>query len=77
MSEAVSAEQRGDVEMAARNRSQFATTLHRLDPAADEPRPACVESEYRDDAEFTDVAIAAYPTYDLCSNPECFGEEWW
>jgi len=64
-------------EKGVRNRSQFADTLHRLDPEADEPQPACVESEYRDDAEFTEVAVAAYPTYDRCQNPECWGEPWW
>ena len=63
-------------ETGVRNRSQYADTLHRQDPDADEPRPACPEAEYREDAEFTDVPVAAYPTYDLCGNPECFGGEW-
>lgn len=58
-----------------RNRSQYADTLHRLDP--DEPRPACPEADYRPDAEFTDVPLAAYrPHYTLCGNPECFGGDW-
>jgi hypothetical protein len=63
-------------ETGVRNSSQYADTLHRQDPDADEPRPACPEAEYREDAEFTDVPVAAYPTYDLCGNPECFGGEW-
>ena len=67
---------RTDVEIRVRNRSQFADTLHRQDPNADEPRPACPEAEYREDAEFTDVPVATYPTYDLCGNPECFGRDW-
>ena len=69
-------EARTDVETGVRNRSQFSDTLHRQDPDADEPRPACPEGSYRDEAEFTDVTLAAYPTYDLCGNPECFGREW-
>ncbi|KOX93405.1 hypothetical protein [Haloarcula rubripromontorii] len=64
-------------EKGVRNRSQYADTLHRLDPDADEPQPACPEAEYRSDAEFTDVPIAAYrPHYKLCGNPECFGGDW-
>jgi len=64
-------------ETAVRNRSQFAVTLHRPDPAADNPRPACPEGEYRGNADFTDVPVATYPHYKLCENPECFGSEWW
>ncbi|EMA10926.1 hypothetical protein SAMN05443574_102139 [Haloarcula vallismortis] len=64
-------------EKGVRNRSQYADTLHRLDQDADEPQPACPEAEYRSDAEFTDVPIAAYrPHYKLCGNPECFGGDW-
>ena len=64
-------------ETAVRNRSQFADTLHLPDPDSDEPSPACVESENRPDADFTDVPVAAYPHYKLCENPDCFGSEWW
>jgi hypothetical protein len=67
---------RPEVDTGVRNRSQYADTLHRQDPDADEPRPACPEGEYRTDAEFTDVPLAAYPTDNLCDNPECFGREW-
>ena len=62
---------------AVRNRSQYANTLHRPDLESDEPRPACVEPGYREDADFTDVPVAAHPHYKLCENPECFGSEWW
>lgn len=75
MSRAVSQEEEVP-EIGVRNRSQYADTLHRMDATADEPRPACPEGECRPDAEFTDVSLAAYPTYDLCDNPECFGREW-
>ena len=60
---------------AVRNCSQFAATLHRDDPEADEPRPACPEAD-RPGADFTEVSVSAYRTYDLCRNPECFGGEW-
>ena len=57
-----------EVERAVRNTSQFArSTLHRRDEDADEPRPACVESEIRDADDFTEVDPAAYPTYDRLS----------
>lgn len=66
---------RNDVEKAVRNRSQYAHTLHRPDPDADEPEPACPVC-YDDDAEYTLVPIAAYRThYDLCGYPQCFGGE--
>jgi len=64
-------------DIAVRNRSQFADTLHRPDADTDDPQPACIESEKRPDADFTDVPVAAYPHYKLCENPECFGEAWW
>ena len=58
-----------------RNRSQYADTLHRQDPDADEPAPACPVC-YDEDAEYTRVQIAAYrPHYDLCGYPQCFGGE--
>ena len=76
MSRPAALKARIDVEIGVRNRSQFADTLHRQDLNADEPHPACPETECREDAEFTDVPVAAYPTYDLCGNPECFGREW-
>ena len=60
-------------EKGVRNRSQYADTLHRLDPDADELTPACPEADHRSDADSTEVPIAAYrPHYKLCGNPECF-----
>jgi hypothetical protein len=79
VSNAVESGERVDAlpETAIRNRSQYADTLHRQDPDADEPRPACPEADYRTECDFTDVPLAAYrPVYDLCENPECFGREW-
>lgn len=65
------------VDRAVRNRSYRAYTLHRQDPDAEEPLPACPEGDYRPDAEFTEVRIAVYRShYDLCQNPECFGRDW-
>jgi hypothetical protein len=63
-------------ETGVRNRSQYADTLHRQDPDADDPRPACPEAD-RPGVEFTDAPLAASrPTYGLCGNPECFGGDW-
>lgn len=77
MSRTAATGQEPDTDTGVRNRSQYADTLHRLDPDADEPRPACPEADYRPDAEFTDVPLAAYrPHYKLCGNPECFGGDW-
>lgn len=61
-------------EETVRCRSQYATTLHRADPDAEDPEPAC---ECRgSEREFTTVPTAAYrPHYTLCGNPECFGGE--
>lgn len=62
-------------EIAVRNRSQYAKTLHRADPDAEEPRPACPTRESEHD--YTEVPMTAYrPHYKLCGNPECFGGEW-
>jgi len=59
-------------EIAVRSRSQYAKTLHRRDPDAEDPRPACQVREPT--KEYTDVPTAAYrPHYKLCGNPECFG----
>lgn len=77
MSPSTAGDQQVEIEIAVRNRSQFATTLHRPEEGVDEPQPACVESDCRDDAEFTKVSVATHPTYDLCQNPSCFGSEWW
>jgi len=78
MSKTATADQAAEADCAVRNTSQFArSTLHRPDEDADEPRPACPEAEIRDDDDFTEVDAAAYPTYDRCQNPECFGEAWW
>jgi hypothetical protein len=64
-------------ERVVRNRSTYATQLHRLDPEAEDPRPACPESDYRTEAEWSEVPRAAYEShYDLCGNPECFGGDW-
>jgi len=77
VSQPASPQQRVDVETAVRNRSQYATTLHRQDPESDDVQPACPEADYRDDAEWTDVPVAAYRGhYGMCGNPECFGGEW-
>jgi len=65
-------------ERVVRNRSQHASSLHRLDPDADEPRPACPESDCRPDAEFTvdEICVYTLEVYSLCDNPECFGRAW-
>ncbi len=73
MIQPATAEQRTDVETAVRNRSQYAATLYRLDPDANGPEQACVESEYREDTEFTDVRVAAYPHCGPCSNRSVSG----
>ena len=62
-------------EKTVRNRSTYAKKLHRPDPDADEPRPACPTR--RSDREYTEVPTVAYrPHYTLCGNPECFGGDW-
>jgi len=64
-------------EQVVRNRSRFATQLHRQDPDVDEHMPACPEADYREDAEWAEVPAAAYEShYDPCRNPECFGRDW-
>jgi hypothetical protein len=63
-------------ETGVRNRSQYAETRHHQDPDSNEPRPACPEAEYREDAEFTEVPVGSYPTDDQRDNPECSGREW-
>lgn len=79
VSKAVADEQADTLpDTAIRNRSQYADTLHRQDPDADEPRPACKEAEDRSDADFTDVPVAAYRShFEFCQNPGCFGTEGW
>lgn len=73
MSKAVHREQTETLpETAVRNRSQFAETLHRADPDAEDDRPACHEAN-RPGADFTEVEVSAYRTYPLCRNPACFG----
>jgi len=62
------------VEVAVRQRSQWATALHRPDPEADEPRPACQQARARS-GEFREVRPGTHPTYDLCQNPACFGDD--
>lgn len=65
-----------EIDEAVRSRSQYAQTLHRPDPDADEERPACSQAIARD-VEYTRVSIATHrPIYSLCRNPECFGGEW-
>lgn len=62
-------------ETVIRNRSQYATVLHRQDPDSGEPVPACPTRETR--KEYASVPSDAYfGHYDLCGNPECFGGEW-
>ena len=64
-----------DPETAVRKRSQYTQTLHRQDPDADEPAPAC-EGAYNERADYTEVSVAAYrPHYSLCKKPDCFGGE--
>jgi len=59
-------------EEVVRNRSQYAKTLHRPDPDADDPEPACPCRG--SEREFTTVPTAAYRGhYSLCGYPECFG----
>jgi len=78
VSKTATADEAGEMDRVVRNTSQFArSTLHRLDENADEPRPACPEAEIRDGDDFAEVEPGAYPTYDRCQNPECFGEAWW
>jgi len=73
MSQAVTADSLP--EQVVRNRSRYADTLHRQDPDADEPQPACPLQETA--KEFTTVKTAAYRShYGLCGNPECFGGDW-
>jgi len=77
VSQRATADAQIDTDRGVRNRSQYADTLHRQDPDSDDPRPACPEADYRSEADFTDVPIAAYrPHYKLCGNPECFGGDW-
>jgi hypothetical protein len=45
-------------ESAVRNRSEYATTHHRLDPDSEVVSPACPEADYREDAGWTDVPVA-------------------
>lgn len=59
-------------EQVVRSRTRYYQSLHRQDPTVDEPQPACPEAN-RDGTDWNDVDLAAYPTGDLCGNPECFG----
>ena len=59
----------------ARKRSQYADRLHRPDPDAEEPRPACQQAEIAYDGEYREVAPGTHPTWGLCQNPECFGPD--
>ena len=55
-------------------RGQKASTVHRPDPDADEPRPACPEAYTHDQSDYREVDYSLVATHrDLCQNPECFG----
>ena len=63
------------VERAVRKRSQHADTLHRPDPNSTEPRPACQQAEIDHPGDYREVPPGTHPTYGLCGNPECFGDD--
>lgn len=56
------------------SRSQYADTVHRQDPAAEDPTPACGQAtaSERDDYRRAGIAVVT-PHYQPCQNPECFG----
>ena len=55
-------------------RSQFSQSVHRPDPDAEEPRPACQEAGIEHAEEYREVSIAAVvPHRSPCQNPACFG----
>ncbi|MFB6201910.1 MAG: hypothetical protein ABEI98_07850, partial [Halorhabdus sp.] len=53
-------------ERVARKRSQYADRLHRPDPDAEEPRPACQQAEIAYEGEYREVAPGTHPTWPLC-----------
>ena len=71
MSKAVLAEEEVP-ENVVRHTGQYATTLHRQAHDTNDPTPACSERS-RSDTEYKTVSRRAYPTYNLCPHPECFG----
>ncbi|MEF8826690.1 MAG: hypothetical protein V5A27_10185 [Halapricum sp.] len=74
MSQAVDESEISDV---VEYRSRQASVVHRPDPTADEPTPACPEEGAHDDREYREVAYAVVSSHRrLCRNPECFGGDW-
>lgn len=66
-----------DVEFVVEGRRQWTSTIHRLDPDADDPRPACPQADADDHDDYRQVAFAAVASHrELCGNPECFGGDW-
>lgn len=69
-----------------RNMGQFSGKLHRQDREAEEPIPACPEGpdtphksgvrESEKGPSFRNVKPETHRSYELCLNPECFGEGW-
>lgn len=63
-------------DVGVRSRKQYSKRIHRQRDGSQEPRPACRE-DYRDD-EFKTChleSLLAFARWDLCGNPECFGED--
>jgi hypothetical protein len=59
------------------SRSQWADEVHRPDPDADDPRPACPQADADDHDDYRQVAYVAVASHrGLCNNPECFGGDW-
>jgi len=55
-------------------RGQNGDTVHRPDPAAEEPQPACPEAYAHDQSSYRQVDYSLVASHrDLCKHPECFG----
>ena len=75
MSQAVEAEP--EIEEVVEYRAKRASVVHRPDPDAEDPAPACPEDDAHDGREYREVALVAVATHRrLCQNPECFGGDW-
>lgn len=59
-------------------RSSDTEKVHRPDPDADEPRPACPQSgAARGQRGYRRVAFEIVRSHrELCQNPECYGSDW-
>ena len=67
-----------DVEEVVVSRSQYNQRLHRPDPDADGPEPACVQADADRRGEWREASLVSQrPHRRLCQNPGCFGGEWW